>query len=118
MRGRHSADRAGGAADIAVDMMDNASALPTATTTREDSLSKMAQNHPHDFTKRQLFIKPNGTFRPISWLYATPRGRPSHESTGRIFEMRRRLRANGEVCARSGEQGNVEPDGREMASVC
>jgi hypothetical protein len=29
MRGRHSADRAGGAADIAVDMMDNASALPT-----------------------------------------------------------------------------------------
>jgi hypothetical protein len=29
--------------------------MPTATTTREDSLSKMAQNHPHDFTKR-LFI--------------------------------------------------------------
>jgi hypothetical protein len=29
MRGGHSADRAGGAADIAVDMMDNASALPT-----------------------------------------------------------------------------------------
>ena len=26
--------------------------MPTATTTREDSLSKMAQNHPHDFTKR------------------------------------------------------------------
>jgi hypothetical protein len=46
MRGRYSADRAGSAADIAVDMMDNASALhhiPTATTTREDSLSKMAQ---------------------------------------------------------------------------
>jgi hypothetical protein len=31
MRGRHSADRAGGAADIAVDMMDNASALPTCS---------------------------------------------------------------------------------------
>ena len=29
MRRRHSADRAGGTADIAVDMMDNASALPT-----------------------------------------------------------------------------------------
>ena len=26
--------------------------MSTATTTREDSLSKMAQNHPHDFTKR------------------------------------------------------------------
>jgi hypothetical protein len=26
--------------------------MPTATTTREDSLSKMAQNHPHDFTMR------------------------------------------------------------------
>jgi hypothetical protein len=26
--------------------------MPTVTTTREDSLSKMAQNHPHDFTKR------------------------------------------------------------------
>jgi hypothetical protein len=29
--------------------------MPTATTTREDSLSKMAQNHPHDFTKRHFF---------------------------------------------------------------
>jgi hypothetical protein len=35
-------------------MMDNASALPhmpTATTTK-DSSSKMAKDHPHDFTKR------------------------------------------------------------------
>jgi hypothetical protein len=38
-------------------MMDNASALPhmpTATTTK-DSSSKMAKDHPHDFTKRQNF---------------------------------------------------------------
>src|SRR5262249_19643281 len=33
-------------------------------------------------------------------------------------ETRRRLRANGQVCARCREQGDVEPDGREMASVC
>ncbi len=27
--------------------------MPTATTTTEDSCSKLGQNHPHDFTKRQ-----------------------------------------------------------------
>jgi hypothetical protein len=41
-------------------MMDNASALPhmpTATTTK-DSSSKMAKDHPHDFTKRHNKIDP------------------------------------------------------------
>jgi hypothetical protein len=40
-----------------MDMMDNASALPTCPqeTTKEDSGSKMVQNHPLDFLKR-LFI--------------------------------------------------------------
>jgi hypothetical protein len=27
--------------------------MPTATTTKEDSRSKLVQNHPHDFTKKQ-----------------------------------------------------------------
>src|SRR3981081_2978851 len=26
--------------------------MPTATTTKEDSRSKLVQNHPHDFTKK------------------------------------------------------------------
>src|SRR3979490_1715085 len=28
--------------------------MPTATTTKEDSRSKLVQNHPHDFTKKQF----------------------------------------------------------------
>ncbi|MGC1953736.1 MAG: hypothetical protein WA970_14460, partial [Gammaproteobacteria bacterium] len=28
--------------------------MPTATTTKEDSHSKLVQNHPHDFTKKQI----------------------------------------------------------------
>src|SRR3981081_4392646 len=30
--------------------------MPTATTTKEDSRSKLVQNHPHDFTKKQNLI--------------------------------------------------------------
>src|SRR3981081_2080819 len=30
--------------------------MPTATTTKEDSRSKLVQNHPHDFTKKPTFI--------------------------------------------------------------
>jgi len=29
--------------------------MPTAATTKEDSCSKLVQNHPHDFTKKHLF---------------------------------------------------------------
>src|SRR3977135_457004 len=29
--------------------------MPTATTTKEDSRSKLVQNHPHDFTKKPNF---------------------------------------------------------------
>ena len=29
--------------------------MPTATTTKEDSRSKLVQNHPHDFTKKQKY---------------------------------------------------------------
>jgi len=29
--------------------------MPTATTAEEDSRSKMVLNHPHDFTKRQIY---------------------------------------------------------------
>src|SRR3974377_2042675 len=53
----HCTEREGGDANIAVDMMDNASALPTCPQRLEtkDSFSKMGQNHPHDFTKRQKY---------------------------------------------------------------
>src|SRR4030081_2204788 len=30
--------------------------MPTATTTKEDSRSKLVQNHPHDFTKKPYKI--------------------------------------------------------------
>src|SRR3979411_1286067 len=30
--------------------------MPTATTTKEDSRSKLVQNHPHDFTKKLYWI--------------------------------------------------------------
>ena len=30
--------------------------MPTAATTAEDSCSKLGQNHPHEFTKRQKFF--------------------------------------------------------------
>jgi DNA polymerase III epsilon subunit-like protein len=30
--------------------------MPTATTTKEDSCSKLVQNHPHDFTKKPVKI--------------------------------------------------------------
>jgi hypothetical protein len=30
--------------------------MPTATTTKEDSSSKMGQHHPHDFTKRRKTV--------------------------------------------------------------
>jgi hypothetical protein len=33
--------------------------MPTATTTKEDSRSKLVQNHPHDFTKKQKRIVKN-----------------------------------------------------------
>src|SRR3979409_501768 len=29
--------------------------MPTATTTKEDSRSKLVQNHPHDFTKKLFY---------------------------------------------------------------
>src|SRR5262245_55896417 len=38
--------------------------MPTATAAKEDSSSKMVQNHPHDFTKRQLDF---GRYRYPSW---------------------------------------------------
>src|SRR4030081_1580187 len=31
--------------------------MPTATTTKEDSRSKLVQNHPHDFTKKPFFCQ-------------------------------------------------------------
>jgi hypothetical protein len=48
-----------GTADIAVEMMDNASALPTSPQRQQHNnnkrrLFKKGQNHPHDFTKRQI----------------------------------------------------------------
>ena len=34
--------------------------MPTATTTAKDISSKMDQNHPHDFTKRQKYKSTGG----------------------------------------------------------
>ena len=41
-----------------------------------------------------------------------------HESARRIPKTSSRLHADGQVCARPIEQGHVESDGREMASMC
>jgi hypothetical protein len=41
-----------------------------------------------------------------------------HESARRIPKTCSRLHADGQVCARPIEQGHVESDGREMASMC
>src|SRR4030088_2797412 len=35
--------------------------MPTATTTKEDSRSKLVQNHPHDFTKKLNSIQKSCT---------------------------------------------------------
>ena len=52
---RLHADRTHRPADVAVDMMDNASALPTCPQRQQQKkiFRKSVQNHPHDFTKRQ-----------------------------------------------------------------
>src|SRR6266702_377631 len=57
-RTRHrSTDRVRGAADIAVDMMDNASALPTCPQRQQQQKTaarNLAENYPHDFTMRHF----------------------------------------------------------------
>src|SRR5262245_44838621 len=40
-----------------------------------------------------------------------------HESIGRIPQARRRVPADGEVHPRSGEQGDMEPDGGTLAAL-
>src|SRR5262245_20515619 len=50
MRCRHSVDRARGAADIAVDMMDNASALPTCPQ-RQQQQKTALRNGPKSPTR-------------------------------------------------------------------
>jgi hypothetical protein len=58
MRGRYSADRAGSAADIAVDMMDNASALPTCPQRQQQqktALRKWAKIT-HTTSRRGCFV--------------------------------------------------------------
>src|SRR5262249_19300077 len=48
---------------------------------------------------------------------AGPSGGPVDESTRGISQARRRLRTNGQVHARSRQQGDMEPDGGAMASL-
>ena len=55
MRCRHSADRAGGAADIAMDMMDNASALPTCPQQQKTALRNWTKIT-HTTSRRGILI--------------------------------------------------------------
>src|SRR5262245_62375715 len=63
--------------------------------------------------------------RKTIWFSRLPRRRDcpggfggNDESSGRIPETYARLSADGEVCARSAEQGDLAPHGGEMAPLC
>src|SRR5262245_39173062 len=63
--------------------------------------------------------------RKIIWFSRIPRRRdePSgfggdDEPSGRIRETCARLSADGKICTRSAEQGDVGADGGEMAPLC
>jgi hypothetical protein len=56
--------------------------MPTATTAKEDSRSKIVQNHPHDFTKRLYLVASAIPIRTP--IYATTLSLDHSPSTRRI----------------------------------